>query len=177
MDRPVFCVCTHGKHDVCCAERGRPVAAALAAAHPEETWEVSHIGGDRFAGNALVLPHGLYYGRLDPVSALTVVGSHLAGQVDPDHLRGRSGLPMPVQAAEIALRTELGETREESVWCEGRRSEGETTVARFRVGGFASYDVTVRSTRGPGTAQLTCRAVREGPIPRHELVSITRVAG
>ena len=62
---PVFAVCTHGRHDTCCAERGRPVAAALAAAHPELTWEVSHIGGDRFAANALVLPHGLYYGRLD----------------------------------------------------------------------------------------------------------------
>ena len=61
----LFCVCTHGKHDACCAEKGRPVAGALSAAYPEETWEVSHIGGDRFAGNALVLPYGLYLGRLD----------------------------------------------------------------------------------------------------------------
>ena len=31
---PVFAVCTHGRHDTCCAERGRPAAAALAGAHP-----------------------------------------------------------------------------------------------------------------------------------------------
>ena len=67
---PGLRVCTHGRHDTCCAERGRPVAAALAAAHPELTWEVSHIGGDRFAANALVLPHGLYYGRLDADSVV-----------------------------------------------------------------------------------------------------------
>ena len=63
------CVCTHGRHDACCAERGRPVAAALAAAHPEQTWEVSHIGGDRFAANVLVLPDGLYYGRVSAADA------------------------------------------------------------------------------------------------------------
>jgi hypothetical protein len=77
----VYCVCTHGRHDACCAERGRPVASALSAAHPEDTWEVSHIGGDRFAGNLLVLPHGLYYGRLDAPSAVAVAGGHEAGGV------------------------------------------------------------------------------------------------
>ena len=86
----LLCVCTHGRHDACCAERGRPVAAALAAAHPDQAWEISHIGGDRFAGNALFLPHGLYYGRLDAVSAVVVASGHLAGHLDLDHLRGRS---------------------------------------------------------------------------------------
>ena len=131
---PVLAVCTHGRHDACCAESGRPVAAALAAAHPEETWEVSHIGGDRFAGNLLVLPHGLYYGRLDQVAALTVAGAHLAGQVDLDHLRGRSGWAMPVQHAEVALRRELGETRLDAVRLVRTRVDGSTTRAVFRVG-------------------------------------------
>jgi len=26
--QPLYLVCTHGTHDVCCAVRGRPVAAA-----------------------------------------------------------------------------------------------------------------------------------------------------
>ncbi|HEX6248162.1 MAG TPA: sucrase ferredoxin, partial [Nocardioidaceae bacterium] len=63
-EEPVFCVCTHGRHDACCAEQGRPLASAMSALAPGQTWEVSHIGGDRFAANVLVLPHGLYYGRL-----------------------------------------------------------------------------------------------------------------
>src|SRR4029453_16448102 len=110
-----------GRHGACCAERGRPVAAALAQAHPDETWEVSHIGGDRFAGNLLVLPHGLYYGRLEPVTALAAAGAHRSGELGPAPRRGRSGYAMPVQFAEIALRRELAETREGALRLVSRR--------------------------------------------------------
>lgn len=171
-EEPVFAVCTHGRHDACCAERGRPVAQALAQASPEETWEVSHIGGDRFAGNAVVLPHGLYYGRLDPASAVALAGSTRAGHLDLDRLRGRSGHPMPVQAAEIALRRELGETRDDAVRLVGRRVEGADTSARFEVAGSA-YDVTVRTTHSTDRHQLTCRAERDHPIPKHEVRSVS----
>ena len=169
----VLCVCTHGRHDACCAEAGRPVAKALGLAHPDETWEVSHIGGDRFAGNLLVLPHGLYYGRLDPVAALSVAGHHAAGNLELDHLRGRSGFPMAVQAAEIALRRELGETRTDALRLVRRTVDGGDTVATFAVGG-AEYVVTVRTTHAPDHQQLTCRATRDNPVPRHDLVSVAR---
>jgi hypothetical protein len=167
-DGSLFCVCTNGRHDACCAERGRPVAKALDAAHPEDTWEVSHIGGDRFAANMVVLPHGLYYGRLDPVSAISVAGAHHSGELDLDHLRGRSSHPMAVQAAEVFLRRELAETRADAVVLVGR-SEG---VASFEVGG-ATYDVSVRTT-STTTARLTCKAGRDNPVPAYELVSVSR---
>lgn len=174
-DESVFCVCTHGRHDACCAEAGRPVAKALTLAHPDETWEVSHIGGDRFAGNALVLPHGLYYGRLDPVSALCVAGHHAAGNLDLDHLRGRSGFPMPVQAAEIALRRDLGETRNDAVRFARRHADGEVSDCEFVVGG-ATYAVRVRTHPGPEPQPLTCRAVRSSAIPQHDVLSVERLA-
>lgn len=173
-DGSLFCVCTNGRHDACCAERGRPVAQALDRAHPEETWEVSHVGGDRFAGNMVVLPHGLYYGRLDPVSALAVAGAHLAGELDLDHLRGRSSQPMPVQAAEIFLRRQLGITREPDVVLTARTTEAGVTTAGFAVSG-AEYDVRVRTTSDPATAtRLTCKAHRDNPVPAHELLGVTR---
>lgn len=173
-DGALFCVCTNGRHDACCAERGRPIAKALDQAHPEETWEVSHIGGDRFAGNMVVLPQGLYYGRLDPAAALAVAGSHLAGELDLDHLRGRSSQPMPVQAAEVYLRRELGVTREADVVLAARSRSGELTDAAFDVAG-ATYDVRVRTTTEPASAaRLTCQARRDNPVPRHELLSVTR---
>lgn len=168
---PVLAVCTHGRHDACCAEAGRPVAAALTAAHPEETWEVSHIGGDRFAGNLLVLPHGLYFGRLDRVSALTVAGAHLADQVDLDHLRGRSGWAMPVQYAEVALRRELGETRLDAVRVVGARVEGTRTRAVLRVAA-QDWEVVVDTRPGEERHLLTCRAVRENAAPQHRLESV-----
>ena len=62
----LFAVCTHGRRDPCCAERGRPLASALSEAFPEQTWESTHIGGDRFAGNMIAFPHGFYFGRVDP---------------------------------------------------------------------------------------------------------------
>ncbi len=167
-DVPVLAVCTHGRHDTCCAELGRPAAAALAAAHPEETWQVSHIGGDRFAGNLLVLPHGLYYGRVDPTSALTVAGAHLAGDLDLDHLRGRSGWAMPVQAAEIALRRRLELTAVGGVRLVQRRRDGATTRVVMEAAG-RRWEVEVITTTGPATAQLTCRAGRENPLPHHEI--------
>lgn len=169
----LLAVCTHGRHDACCAEQGRPVARALARAHPDETWEVSHIGGDRFAGNLLALPHGLYYGRLDPVSALSVAGAHLTGHLDLDRLRGRSGHPMPVQYAEVALRRELAETRLDAVVLTGRSMADHVTEAVFEVAG-ASYAVRVRTAPGPEPHRLTCRAERDHPIPRHELLGIAR---
>ena len=171
---PVLCVCTHGRHDACCAERGRPVAAALALARPAASWEVSHIGGDRFAGNLLVLPHGLYYGRLSPEDAVAVADAHDRGHLVLDHLRGRSGLPMPVQYAEIALRRELGETRVEALRWTHRSVAGDTTTARFaHAATGTAYDVVVRTVAdGGGEHQLTCRASRANPAPRHELVSI-----
>jgi hypothetical protein len=170
----VFCVCTHGRHDACCAERGRPVAATLAQAHPDETWEVSHIGGDRFAANLLVLPHGLYYGRLEPVSALAVAGSHLAGELDLDHLRGRSGLAMPVQAAEISLRRDLAETRDDALRLLSRRVVDDITEAVFDVAG-THYAVRVRSVPGVEQHRLTCRAQRANPALEHTLLDVTRV--
>jgi hypothetical protein len=171
-DGSLFCVCTHGRHDACCAERGRPVASALAQAHPKETWEVSHIGGDRFAGNLLVLPHGFYYGRLDPVSALTAAGAHASGELELDHFRGRSGHRMPVQFAEVALRRELGETRDGALRLVDRSTVAGVTEAVFDVAG-APWVVRVRTVLGP-ELQLTCKATRDNPIPRHEVLGIFR---
>lgn len=170
---PLLCVCTHGRHDACCAVAGRPVAAALSAAHPGRTWEVSHIGGDRFAGNVLVLPHGLYYGRLDVPASLVVSAGHLSGELDLDHLRGRSGHPMPVQAAEIALRRRLGETRLDALTLGSCRRDGPETRAVFTVGG-SDWEVSIRTGSDGERHPLTCRALRDHPIPRHEVLAIRR---
>jgi hypothetical protein len=97
---PVYLVCTHGRHDACCAVRGRPVAAALAAAYPERTWECSHIGGDRFAANVVVLPHSLFYGQVPPARAVELARRYDEGDVVPDLLRGSGAFVPPVQAAQ-----------------------------------------------------------------------------
>ena len=91
-DQPVLLVCTHARHDQCCAVRGRPVAQALARGFTEQTWESSHLGGDRFAATMIVLPQGLYYGRVSPTDAVTVVDRYLEGEIVEEFYRGRSSL-------------------------------------------------------------------------------------
>lgn len=101
---PVALVCTHGRHDVCCALRGRPVAAALDARWPGRVWECSHLGGDRFAASVVLLPHGLCYGRVDPSDAVALLGSYESGRVVPRLLRGRSSFTRAEQAAQALVR-------------------------------------------------------------------------
>jgi hypothetical protein len=171
-EEPVFAVCTHGRHDVCCAERGRPVAAALAERYPEQSWEVSHLGGDRFAASMLLVPDGLYYGRLDPQAALAVARARLDGELELDHLRGRTGYPMPVQAADIALRRELGRLDPGGPRLVARTVDGEVTTATF-ADGEDLYAVSVRTTATESVA-LTCRAGRPQPAVRHEILGMAR---
>ncbi|MEJ5889714.1 sucrase ferredoxin [Pseudokineococcus marinus] len=174
---PLLLVCAHGRHDACCAVRGRPVAAALAARWPAATWECSHVGGDRFAPNLLVLPDGAYYGDLDPASAEGVVEDHLAGRVSTRHLRGTSSGPPAVQAAVIGV---LGRYGPASV--RDARGGRPVPVGRDRwevevrgTGPLPALSVvTVERTRRP-PARLTCRAPGEAVAAVHEAVDV-RVA-
>ena len=170
-DEPLFGVCTHGRHDACCAELGRPTVAVLTASHPESTWEVSHIGGDRFAANVLVLPDGLYYGRVTPEDAPALADLHLSGHLDLDLLRGRSGLPTAAQVAEVAARRLAGATGLRDLRVDSVRRDGPLSVVRLAVAG-AEYDVRVRRTTGEAQ-RLTCRAGRDSDVPVHEVVDVS----
>jgi hypothetical protein len=167
---PLFAVCTHGRHDACCAERGRPLCQAMRGAAPDEAWEVSHIGGDRFAANMLVLPHGLYYGRLTPADAGPLVRAHHEGTLDLAHLRGRCAYPFAVQAAEVYLRRHTGiDTVEPLDVTDGQREDVDTRVS-FRHHGSA-WTVAVRTVRGE-PRPLTCRAEAPGRGLTHRLLGI-----
>lgn len=158
---PVFAVCVHGKHDACCAERGRPVLKAVAAAHPDLTWGVSHLGGDRFAANLLVLPDGLYYGGLDDGSGPAVTGRYLTGRLDLDHLRGRTFWGMPVQAAEIAVRRALADDSLAPYQLTGRSEAGGVRTFTFATPGG---EVSVQARRRESDrVSLTCSATRLNP--------------
>jgi hypothetical protein len=99
---------------VCCALRGRPLAAALQARRPGRVWECSHTGGHRFAPIVLALPVGALYGRV-PASgsegadgaegaqgaqgAEALVAATERGEVLPELLRGLIGFAPVEQAA------------------------------------------------------------------------------
>lgn len=107
----VHLVCTNGRHDPCCADRGRPVVRSLAEAGTPELWESTHVGGDRFAANVVFLPAGVYYGRVEPEEAAGLVADLADGVLHLDRYRGRSCFSPLTQAAELFARRELDERR------------------------------------------------------------------
>jgi hypothetical protein len=170
----LFLICTHGRRDPCCAERGRPVAAAVASAFPEETWESSHIGGDRFAGNLVAFPHGLYLGRLDDETAPRVARAYVGGEITLAHHRGRSCFAMDVQAAEHTLRVERGITGVDAIGVIAIRRDGAMTTVIFSIGGERA-EVSIERAEAPPKL-LTCHAERPQRAAAYRRIGI-RSAG
>jgi hypothetical protein len=166
-------VCAHGIHDVCCAVRGRPVAAALAAEWPDVTWECSHVGGDRFAPNLLVLPDGTYYGNLDPVTAVQAVRDHYAGRVSTGFFRGTALALPPAQVAIAAAYARLGPAGARDVEVSVMQHLDDRWLIHLRGRGPIPERLTavVRVTRRQ-PAKLTCQAQHETSALQYEVASL-----
>jgi hypothetical protein len=160
VDHPLLLVCTHGTRDRCCARFGQPLCRALNQLAPAG-WvrQVSHVGGDRFAGNVVCLPEGLYFGRVRPGDMRRLLGEYLESRIDVDLYRGRSCYPFPVQAAEIEIRRRAGLLGFHDLRLVGRKRDGDVSRMRFLAevsGDEHDVDVEMREW-GPETF-LTCRA-------------------
>lgn len=176
---PLYLVCTHGRHDRCCALRGRPVARALAACEPERTWECTHVGGDRFAANLVVLPDGLYLGRVEADEVVQVVRDLAAGTLPSGRVRGRSSLSLPAQAAQHFARESSGRWGRADLAPVVQESAG-TDLWRVVLAGPGGPDVevVVRYDRdGDGSSQLlTCGALEAKAAPLFRQVTLTGTA-
>jgi len=153
---PLYAVCAHGTHDACCAIRGRPIAAALHRVRPGQVWECSHVGGDRFAANVLVLPLGLLYGRVVESLAEPLVNLTERGEVLGQNLRGRVGFSPESQAAMSLVHRELpGLSVTDVRFIGSDRRSAESTAVRLTVQG-AAVEVLVRVEQS-STQWLTCQ--------------------
>ena len=173
---PIYAVCAHGTHDACCAIRGRPVAAALDQLRPGRVWECSHVGGDRFAANVLVLPSGVLYGRVvasdrprrssrRPSAAASSNSTCVDG----------SALPPEVQAAmALAHRERPGLAIADVRPAGSRWSAPDLSVVRLRVGAdLVEVQVRVEQT---STEWLTCQASQPSRANVYQPLSLRRIA-
>lgn len=171
VSHPLLLVCTHGIRDRCCARYGQALYRELAR-HTDQDWlwQASHVGGDRFAGNLVVLPEGLYFGRVGPEDAAPLFNAYRDGRIDLDRYRGRSCYPFPVQAAEHHVRRTARLTGIDDLRLVEVRREGSTfeVVLREEATG-ARHEVVVVAEHGEPTF-LTCKA-RE---PRRPLRFVVR---
>ncbi|HEX9313437.1 MAG TPA: sucrase ferredoxin [Actinomycetota bacterium] len=170
---PLLLACTHGRRDPCCSEKGRPLALALAQAFADRSWETSHIGGDRFAGNLVCFPHGMYFGRLGPEEGVSAANAYRDGRIDLPYYRGRSCYGFAVQAAEMFLRTRTGQAGVDDLRLVGvRRPERGEIEATFAVPGGATHAVTVRRKPADEARRLTCHSTDPVRPPTYRLVGV-----
>ncbi len=173
---PLFVVCTHGRRDPCCAERGRPLAEAAALAGREAVWESTHVGGDRFAGNLVAFPHGLYFGRVEPEEVAGLMRAYGEGTIAPLHrYRGRSSDAFHVQAADLAVRGHLGLDRIDDVvrMRDARRGDRAEVGCVTPLGPFVVH--LVRTTGAP--MRLTCHSSAEEASAGWRVLEIERGSG
>ena len=157
VETPLFLVCTHGRHDPCCARYGRPLFEALAEQLDKEwVWQSTHVGGDRFAGNLVCLPAGLYYGRAGREDAPTLLDEHLNGRIVLPNYRGRSAYSFAEQAAERDVREATGIVEIDGLRL--RAHDGALVTFEDAAGGVHEREV-VEALGEP--RRLTCTATEE----------------
>ena len=138
-------------------------------------WECSHVGGDRFAPNVVLLPDGFYYGNLDPESAVRTVRQHLAGAVEPrPAARHRQRFRRPYRPRSSRRTTASARSRPDAVTVEPvdqvgpHDGHGSETTVELRIAGRGRVRVEVDADPPPA-AQLTCRAIRETPATEYQV--------
>lgn len=167
---PVVLVCTHARHDACCGVRGRPVAAALAEAHPDMLWECTHVGGHRFAAN-LVLPlDGTYYGRVDAETGADLIDAHVEkSEISGEHVRGFSWMAPAAQAVAVEAHRRWGPAGADDISAASAVVLGPDRWRVELIGGEAlpsSITAEVERVTGP-EARLSCLA---DPTPTETFV-------
>lgn len=175
--QPLLLVCTNGRRDVCCAKFGFHVYQELARLSPPgeipSVWEVSHVGGHRFAPNVLCLPQGAMYGRLGIEQAATLWESCRADRLLLEHLRGRLCFPEPVQASEFYLRQFTGRT-ETSAYHLRQIEEiaPRQWQVRWQAPGGQQYIVRLRAEKFTATIYESCAFDKVVQPDQYHLIDI-----
>lgn len=159
-DRLVGLVCTHGRHDPCCARYGAALYRSLRDHPGVDVWQTTHVGGDRFAANLVCLPDGLYFGHLDEAAGRAALDAYAAGRVDAAHYRGRCTHGRFEQAAECLVRLAGAPSGARDLRLRSCAGGGETRVVTFVDAAGASHVATVRRVRDGRRALLTCASTR-----------------
>ena len=97
-------VCTHGSYDTCCGKFGVPIYENLLEHNDITSWRTTHVGAHRFSANIVMLPEGIYYGRVNEDNFEELLKSHRSNNIYLDCYRGRSCFTQPSQVSDYFLR-------------------------------------------------------------------------
>jgi hypothetical protein len=170
---PLFLVCTHGRRDKCCAKFGVPLYNSLRAFAGQTVWQSSHVGGDRFAGNLVCFPHGLFYAHQDAEAGRRAVEEYRAGRIVLEKFRGRACYSHFIQAAETFVREEARLSGVEDLHFLSAQQEGaDSWRVRFaeRAGGRA-HEALVARRVSDFSNPITCHSAEASTVPQLVLES------
>ena len=174
-DRPLFLVCTHGRRDKCCAKFGVPLFNSLREYAGDSVWQSSHVGGDRFAGNLVCFPHGLFYAHATPESGRRVVADYRAGRVAVEEFRGRACYSHFIQAAEAFVRSESGLAGVEALrFLSAEPAHADAWRVRFAERGARRLHEALVTRRMSDLGNpITCHDAEPSPVPQFALEAYT----
>ena len=134
-DEKLALVCTHGARDACCAAAGPSVFRELSEKKGIKAWRTTHVGAHRFAANLVMLPEGIYYGRVDEENLKRIASSHLREEIFLDCYRGRSCFSQTSQVSDYFLRKQTGKLGIYDIRWEFEKDDSDHTAVEFGIKG------------------------------------------
>ena len=170
-DRPLFLVCTHGRRDKCCAKFGLPLYNTLRETAGDSVWQSSHVGGDRFAGNLVCFPHGLFYAHTTPEAGRRAVEAYRDGRLLTEGFRGRACYSHFIQAAEGFVRAEAGLAGvDELRFVSAEPAHADAWRVRFAErGGERLHEALVGRRPSEFSNPITCHSADTHTVPQYLL--------
>lgn len=176
LEEPLFLVCTHGTHDKCCSKFGHATFRAILDLPTTAAWECSHVGGDRFAGNLLCFPDGLYYGNVTTTNALDIVAAYRRREIYLDNYRGRSCYGRSAQVGDYFVRRESGLLGlDDLTHTVSTQTSADHWKVQFESAAYV-HEVEFRAEPTVQVEGLTCNAPDARGVTQYEMVSY-RVTG
>lgn len=160
-------VCTHGARDGCCAAAGSGVYKELLKKEGISAWRTTHVGAHRFAANVVMLPEGIYYGRVNGENLGDIVSSHLRGEIFLDCYRGRSCFSQTSQVSDYFLRKEMGKFGIYDIRWKFEKDQEDYTSVEFGVEGeTAVYGINTVVMNDGVRLQTSCDSPEVKGIPQ-----------
>lgn len=173
---PFFVICTNGKKDKCCAKFGFPVFKFfenMPLPFSYETFECTHIGGDRFAANVALMPFGIYYGRVEVEDVHDIIRQTASGSIHFNNYRGLCIRSFFAQAVECHLRAHLNDFRIDfPITISGRKSEGDNIEVFVTTDTYGAFTIQLKRVVLEYPYNLTCTSPQPENIIKYELVAI-----
>lgn len=172
-DEKLVLVCTHGAYDRCCGTYGVPVYNQISSNKDLNVWQSTHVGAHRFSANLVMLPEGIYYGRVDPGNAEKIVKAHLNREIYLECLRGRCCYNQTSQVADYFLRERINKYGIYDLKWEFEKDRDVYTATEFRLQDEnIGYSVNAVVMNDAISIRKSCNDEKPASIPQFYFYSL-----